>query len=99
MQIEDVVDRAVNECIDSGILRSFLTAHKSEVKAMYLAEFDETAFKKGAREEGRVELLTSFIITKIKKGKTLEVIAEEVEETPDAIREIYEKLIKELPNA
>ena len=110
MPIEDAVDRAVNECIDSGILRSFLTAHKSEVKAMYLAEFDEAAFKKGAREEGleegriegrkegRIDHLTALISAKIKKGKSLEVIADEVEETPDSIREIYERLLKELPN-
>ena len=105
MPIEDAVDHAVDECIASGILRSFLTAHKSEVKAMYLAEFDEAAFKKGAREEGleegreegRMNLLTAQILAKIKKGKSLEIIADEVEETPDAIREIYERLIKECP--
>ena len=73
---------------------------------MYLAEFDEAAFKKGAREEGleegrieaRNELLSEQITSKIKKGKSLEIIADEVEETPDAIRELYERLVDELKN-
>lgn len=39
------------------------------------------------------------ITSKIKKGKSLEVIADEVEEAPDAIREIYERLVAELQNA
>ena len=108
MMIEDAVDKAVDECIENDILHDFLIAHKSEVKSMYLAEFDEAAFKKGAREEGleegriegriegRNEHLSEQIASKIKKGKSLEVIADEVEETPDAIREIYERLVEEL---
>lgn len=38
------------------------------------------------------------ILTKIRKRKSLEVIAEEVEGTSDAIWKIYERLIKEVPN-
>ena len=42
--------------------------------------------------------LAEQIASKIKKGKSLEVIADEVEETPDAIRELYERLVEELKN-
>lgn len=110
MPIEDAVDEAVEECIGANILRDFLIAHRSEVKAMYLAEFDEASFKKGAREEGleegriegriegRTELLSTQIRAKILKGKPLDVIADELEETPDSIRELYEKIVAELNN-
>ncbi len=71
---------------------------------MYLAEVNEEVLRKRLKEEGYDEgfddgkqtLLTLLITKKIKAGKPLEQIAEEVEETADAIRELYEKIKAEL---
>ncbi len=59
---------------------------------MYLAEVNEKVLRKRLKEDGRNELLAELITKKIKAGKPLEQIAEEVEETADAIRELYEKI-------
>ena len=57
------VDKAVNECIENGILKDILIKHNAEVKNMLLTEFDEekdwAIIAKGFRElgfdEGREE--------------------------------------------
>lgn len=67
---------------------------------MYLAEVNEAVLRERLKEEGIEEgkelLLTSQITKKVRAGKSLEQIAAEVEETPEAIREIYEGVVKEL---
>ena len=45
------------------------------------------------REEGREEERISLIIAKVKKGKSLTVIADELEMTEEKIKEIYEKIL------
>ena len=41
MDIRTAVNRAVNECINEGILRDFLLKNKSEVIRMSIFEYDE----------------------------------------------------------
>ena len=56
--IEDItkaIDAAVVSCINDGILKDFLLAHRAEVVTMVLTEFDEKTFVDGIRAEGRVE--------------------------------------------
>ncbi|ETP72434.1 Putative transposase, YhgA, partial [Lachnospiraceae bacterium JC7] len=53
--IEKAVDSAVVSCIDEGILRDFLIAHRAEVIDMCLTEYDEKTFVNGIKEEGREE--------------------------------------------
>ena len=47
------------------------------------------------RMEGRQEQLLSLINKKMGKGKSLELIAEELEETVEAILPLYEKALAE----
>ena len=51
------VDKAIEECIERGILKDFLLKHKTEVSNMFLFEYDEElhtkALKREAFEEGR----------------------------------------------
>ena len=49
MPMGEAVDRAVDECIDEGILRDFLLAHKAEVKRMSIYEYDEEATRQAIR--------------------------------------------------
>lgn len=51
MPMEQAVDRAVDECINEGILKDFLLANKAEVKRMSIYEYDEEATRQAIRVE------------------------------------------------
>ena len=55
MPLVNAVDRAVDECVEAGVLEYFLNKHRKEVKNMVLTEFDEEKFLKMVREEERAE--------------------------------------------
>ena len=50
--LDNAVERAVNECIHDGILADFLTQNKSEVIAMSIFEYDEKAVRQVYYEDG-----------------------------------------------
>lgn len=52
MPIESAVDRAVNECIEEGILAEFLSENKAEVIAVSIFEYKEELYYAGLRQEG-----------------------------------------------
>ena len=98
MEIEDAVTMAVNNCIDRGILKTFLLKHKAKVIKMSIYEYDEKKQREFDREEGREEGrkegleegLIILIQKKISKGKTLESIAEDLESTIEEIKPVYD---------
>ena len=55
MPIEEAVDRAVQECIEMGILRDVLQEERSAVMLEMLTTFDEKEYEEGLCEEGREE--------------------------------------------
>ena len=59
MPLADAVNKAVDECIDEGILADFLKKNKAVVKNMSIYEYDEELHIKTmmdiGREEGRQE--------------------------------------------
>ena len=81
---DEAVDKAVDNCIRKGILKDFLTAHKSEVVGMLLTIYSEEEVKemlrKEAREEGwnegREEREKEMINRMLCKGQTPEMIAD-----------------------
>lgn len=102
--IEEGVTRAVDECIENDILKEFLQEHKSEVIEMCLTEYNEVEtmemFRKEAltegletgraegQKQGRLKLKISLICKKLKKHKTVEEIAEDLEESIDEVSKI-----------
>ena len=48
----EAVDMAVKQCISEGVLDEFLKKHRAEVADMFLTEFDEKAYWRGAHDEG-----------------------------------------------
>ena len=77
--IEDItkaIDAAVVSCINDGILKDFLLAHRAEVVGMVLTEFDEKTFVESIRAEGRAEGKTeganelAEVTKRIKNGYT-----------------------------
>lgn len=98
--LERAIDLAISQCIRENVLKEFLIEHRMEVTHMMTMDYTferrlefqrEEAIEKG-REEGKKELIR----LKLLKRKPLEQIAEELEESPEAIRLLYEQVKEEL---
>lgn len=95
MELEEAVERAIEECIQEGILKEFLEKNRAEAKNMSIFEYDQERHIKQEREEaweegrkaGKRDMLWKLAEKKLKKGKTITEIAEELEET---IKEILD---------
>ena len=128
VSLEEAVTRAVDECIEEGILEEFLLKNKTEVIRVsiyeYDKEFEEKKLRKAEYEAGRQDgieigrqdgieigrqdgieigrqdgieigkriLLEKIIKKKLKKGKSTEQIADELEEDINIIQKVVEKL-------
>lgn len=104
----DAYKRAIEECIEEGILADYLRKKGSEVVNMLIAEYDydldlevqrEEAYAAGKQEgqrkglqEGQRKKLLELVQKKLKKGKSIEAIAEELEESQEEIAKIIEVL-------
>ncbi|MGN1193019.1 MAG: hypothetical protein ACI4S0_10140 [Dorea sp.] len=55
MPLEDVVEQAIGECIQEGILKEFLSKNRAEAKSVSIYEYDEARHIRQTKEEGREE--------------------------------------------
>lgn len=110
--LEDAIEKAINQCMEENVLRDFLAQHREEV--MHVMTLDYTferrlemqraeAIEDGERigkeigkEIVKEEKLSEQIRKKIQKGKPLDQIADELEEVPETIRPLYEKIKQEM---
>lgn len=101
MVLTDAVELAVTQCIKEEILEEFLRENRAEVISMSIFEFDEEREWKLIREdeyqygleEGLKEGRRAYmecICKKLRKGKDIKTIAEELEEEISIIEKIYE---------
>lgn len=111
ISLEEAVTRAVDECIEEGILAEFLVKNKAEVIKVSICEYDKEFEEKKLRkaeyeagveagiesgiELGERSLLKKQIKKKLKKGKSIGQIADELEEEVTAIQRIIEEIQKE----
>ena len=51
-KLHDIINQAVEECIQEDILKDFLLENKSEVIDSLLAEFNQEIYEKGILEDG-----------------------------------------------
>ena len=83
MELDAAVERAVNECIQEGILEEFLRANRAEVIAVSIFEYDkdeeEKKLRKAEYEAGKLEGIeeekTEMIREMLKAGEAVEKIA------------------------
>lgn len=106
--LKSAIRQAIDQCISEDILRDFLKEHRQEVEKMMQLDYTferqielerQEARKSGeevGRKLGEKEKLREQIRKKLLKSKTLEQIAEELEEKPDKIRPLYEQIREEL---
>lgn len=102
MELEEAVERAIEECIQEGILKEFLEKNRAEAKNMSIFEYDQEKYIKQEREEaweegrkegkkaGERDMLLKLAEKKLRKGKTIAEIAEELEESEKTIKEILD---------
>ena len=106
--LQRAITVAMNSCIEKGVLKDILLMSKAEVMDMLLTEYNEKKHMKAIRKEGYEDGLEAGIIQgreqgaeaklgiqirkKLAKGKSIEVIAEEVEEDLDTVKAIVLKL-------
>ena len=105
ISLNDAVECTITECIKKGILEDFLRENRAEVVAMSIFEFDEEkelkliredeyeyGFENGyeeGRKEGQRRQLIEGICKKLRKGKDIENIAEELKEEIGIVEKIY----------
>ena len=91
---------AIEECLKAGILVDYLTKKGSEVVNMLIAEYDydldievqrEEAYEEGQRD-GQQKKIREQVKKKLAKGKSIETIADELEETQEEIAKVVKKL-------
>lgn len=104
--LNEAVQLSVDYCIANGILRDFLLANKAEVIKMSIYEYDEELHKQTLHDEGYEDgfsdgfnngfndgesaNLIKLICRKLKKNKTPETIADELEEDLNTVKHICE---------
>ena len=85
MEIEEAVEKAVNEMPDEFIIKPFLNAHRSEVYGMLLVEYNEAEamelFKEDGRKEGVLDTLVSLVHDGILSVKDAAVRADMAEDS------------------
>ena len=89
---------AIDECIENGILLDILTKERNEVLAVVLETFNKELYEKNlkadAYEEGLQDKLISQIKIKLSKGKSVEQIADELEESIEEIKQLIKSMEK-----
>ena len=97
LNIENAVDKAVNECIREGILREILISHQGELKDMILTEYVEektmSLFRKEFEEEAEEKVRKAE--EKVREAEEKAVKAEErAAKAEKELKNMQEKLEK-----
>ena len=102
MAVQEAVHRAVTECIREGILSDFLSQNRAEVIAVSIFEYDEerelalmrkaiaSEARKEGNNEGREDEIKRLIRTKLRKGKSIPQIADELERDETTIKALIQ---------
>ena len=96
--LKKAITLAIDECIENGILLDILTKERNEVLAVVLETFNKELYEKNlkadAYEEGLQDKLISQIKIKLSKGKSVEQIADELEESIEEIKQLIKSMEK-----
>lgn len=109
--LEAAINQAIDESIEQNVLKDILTEQRAEVlgvllstfnKELYEKELKEDAYSQGlsqglsqGRNEGAQGKLLEQVQKKLSKGKSVEMIAEELEESVDLVKELIAGISKQ----
>ena len=87
---------AIDACIEKGILLDILTAERTEVFMYILESFDKELYERDLKQNayedgvkvGEKNNLISLIKIKLEKGKSVQQIADELEQTIETIEKL-----------
>jgi len=100
--LEEAVDDTINNSMGEGVLKDILRKNRAEVKRVMWSDYNEELHLKNVRqmgfEEGETNKLISQVVKKVKKGQSLEQIADELEEKIETLRPIYEAVVSAAPD-
>ncbi|MDC7294389.1 MULTISPECIES: Rpn family recombination-promoting nuclease/putative transposase [unclassified Butyrivibrio] len=100
--IKAAVNIALDEMPQNFVIRDFLFSHRQEVEGMLDTEYNEAEvmelFRADGEKQGIDKHLITLICKKIKAGKHIEEIANEVEESVEDIAPIYNIAIDFAPD-
>lgn len=100
--LKKAITLAIDECIEKGILLDILTKERNEVLAVVLETFNKELYEKNLKadayeegvQDGEKNKLISMIKIKLAKGKSVEQIADELEECVDMIQQLVVQIDK-----
>ena len=111
--LEEAVDEAISKSLKEGVLKDLLKKNRAEVRNVVLTEYNEELHLKNVREcgyeegydsgygsgldQGRMQNQIELVIKKVRKGQSLERIADALETSEDQLKEIYEAVVKAAP--
>ena len=111
--LEEAVDGAISKSLNEGVLKDLLKKNRAEVRNVVLTEYNEELHLKNVREcgyeegydngydsgldQGRKQKEVDLIIKKVRKGQSLEQIADALETSADQLKEIYKAVVKAAP--
>ena len=88
MGLEPAIDKAIKDMPSDYAIKDFLVGHQAEVRDMCITEYNEAETMQMFKEEGREAQLISQVCRKLRKGKNVEQIADELEEDEIRIKAI-----------
>ena len=96
LDLGEAIRQAMDECIEKGILSDILTNQRAEVFAVLLETFDKELYERDLRENIRAEVKKEHILElvrrKLEKGKSVEEIADALEEDTETVKELIKEL-------
>ncbi len=104
MSLKQALTLTMDECIKEGILYDILTKQRDEVFGMILSTFNKELYERDLKqdayedgledgfEKGQNDKLLEQIQKKLSKGKSIEIIADELEEDIQKITELIDLL-------
>ncbi len=96
MDMNQAVDKAIQEMPEEYEIKEFLVEHQSEVKNMCITEYNEIEtmelFKEEAREEGRMERDAQKIEEMLRRGKTVEEIVDFCQYPYEQVKKVADSL-------
>ena len=104
--LEEAVDDTINNSMGEGVLKDILRKNRAEVKRVMWSDYNEELHLKNVRqigyeegcEAGETNKLISLVIKKVRKGQSLEQIADVLEEDVETLRPIYNAIIGAAPD-
>ena len=87
MELEQAIDEAIDVCTRENILKDFFGTYKNEVRRIMALDFTferqieltRMEYYQDGEKDGQLQNMISLIVRKLRKGKSVDQIADELE--------------------